>query len=92
MRSVVNEAHAESRRLLGADRSLISPTEERGVGAWCGTHHTYLRMPGLSCRFYQHKFPEVEDVVMVNVRSIAGNGRLCQLTGIQQHRRHDSSE
>ncbi|KTG00513.1 hypothetical protein cypCar_00047053 [Cyprinus carpio] len=31
-------------------------------------------MPGLSCRFYQHRFPEVEDVVMVNVRSIAEMG------------------
>ena len=41
--------------------------------------HTYLRMPGLSCRFYQHKFPEVEDVVMVNVRSIAEMGAYVSL-------------
>ena len=37
------------------------------------------RMPGLSCRFYQHKFPEVEDVVMVNVRSIAEMGAYVSL-------------
>uniref|UniRef100_A0A8D2BEX1 Eukaryotic translation initiation factor 2 subunit 1 n=1 Tax=Sciurus vulgaris TaxID=55149 RepID=A0A8D2BEX1_SCIVU len=36
-------------------------------------------MPGLSCRFYQHKFPEVEDVVMVNVRSIAKMGAYVSL-------------
>ncbi|XP_032774450.1 LOW QUALITY PROTEIN: eukaryotic translation initiation factor 2 subunit 1-like [Rattus rattus] len=36
-------------------------------------------MPGLSCRFYQHKFPEVEDVVMVTVRSIAEMGAYVSL-------------
>uniref|UniRef100_A0A8C9L1Q2 Eukaryotic translation initiation factor 2 subunit 1 n=1 Tax=Pavo cristatus TaxID=9049 RepID=A0A8C9L1Q2_PAVCR len=36
-------------------------------------------MPALSCRFYQHKFPEVEDVVMVNVRSIAEMGAYVSL-------------
>ncbi|KAG9465942.1 hypothetical protein GDO78_017491 [Eleutherodactylus coqui] len=36
-------------------------------------------MPGLSCRFYQHKFPEVDDVVMVNVRSIAEMGAYVSL-------------
>ena len=36
-------------------------------------------MPGLSRRFYQHKFPEVEDVVMVNVRSIAEMGAYVSL-------------
>lgn len=36
-------------------------------------------MPGLSCRFYEHRFPEVEDVVMVNVRSIAEMGAYVSL-------------
>lgn len=36
-------------------------------------------MPGLSCRFYAQKFPEVEDVVMVNVRSIAEMGAYVDL-------------
>ncbi|CAH7467639.1 unknown_gene_13766 [Phodopus roborovskii] len=36
-------------------------------------------MPDLSCRFYQHKFPEVEDVVLVNVRSIAEMGAYVSL-------------
>lgn len=72
--------------------SVISLIEERGAGHQWGIQHTYLTMPGLTCRFYQHKFPEVEDVVMVRVRSIAEMGALCQLAGIQQHRKHDSSE
>ena len=33
----------------------------------------------LLCRFYEHKFPEVEDVVMVNVRSIAEMGAYVHL-------------
>lgn len=33
----------------------------------------------LSCRFYKQKFPEVEDVVMVNVRSIAEMGAYVHL-------------
>ena len=33
----------------------------------------------LTCRFYEHKFPEVEDVVMVNVRSIAEMGAYVHL-------------
>lgn len=28
-------------------------------------------MLNVSCRFYQHRFPEVEDVLMGNVRSIS---------------------
>lgn len=37
-------------------------------------------MPALSCRFYKNKFPEVEDVVMVNVRSIAEMGAYVDLS------------
>lgn len=33
----------------------------------------------LSCRYYGNKFPEVEDVVMVNVRSIAEMGAYVNL-------------
>ncbi|KAL4708659.1 hypothetical protein ACJJTC_008185 [Scirpophaga incertulas] len=33
----------------------------------------------LTCRFYQEKYPEVEDVVMVNVRSIAEMGAYVHL-------------
>ncbi|KAI2805428.1 Eukaryotic translation initiation factor 2 subunit 1, partial [Blomia tropicalis] len=38
----------------------------------------YGTMP-LSCRFYSQKFPEVEDVVMVNVRSIGEMGAYVHL-------------
>lgn len=40
---------------------------------------SFPAMPGLSCRFYEHRFPEVEDVVMVNVRSIAEMGAYVSL-------------
>jgi len=33
----------------------------------------------LSCRFYQHRYPKLEDVVMVNVRSIAEMGAYVSL-------------
>ena len=33
----------------------------------------------ISCRFYKHKYPEIEDVVMVNVRSIAEMGAYVNL-------------
>jgi len=33
----------------------------------------------LSCRYYENKYPEVEDVVMVNVRSIADMGAYVHL-------------
>ncbi len=33
----------------------------------------------LSCRFYQHIYPEVDDVVMVNVRNIAEMGAYVNL-------------
>lgn len=33
----------------------------------------------LSCRFYKHKFPETDEVVMVNVRQIAEMGSYVNL-------------
>lgn len=33
----------------------------------------------LSCRFYKHRYPKLEDVVMVNVRSIAEMGAYVSL-------------
>ena len=33
----------------------------------------------LTCRFYEQKFPEMEEVVMVNVRSIADMGAYVHL-------------
>lgn len=33
----------------------------------------------LSCRFYKHRYPGLEDVVMVNVRSIAEMGAYVSL-------------
>ena len=33
----------------------------------------------LTCRFYKHRYPKLEDVVMVNVRSIAEMGAYVSL-------------
>ena len=33
----------------------------------------------LSCRFYKHAYPELDDVVMVNIRSIAEMGAYVNL-------------
>merc|ERR1711915_1020563 len=42
------------------------------------THKSCLIMV-ISCRFYEQKYPEVDDVVMVNVRSIADMGAYVHL-------------
>ena len=44
----------------------------------CKVFTDAAKMP-LSCRFYEHRFPEIEDVVMVNVRSIAEMGAYVHL-------------
>jgi len=41
--------------------------------------YLFLANMVLSCRFYKEKYPEVEDVVMVNVRSIAEMGAYVHL-------------
>merc|ERR1711915_474190 len=42
------------------------------------THKSCLIMV-ISCRFYEQKYPEIDDVVMVNVRSIADMGAYVHL-------------
>lgn len=41
--------------------------------------YTRETMPVLSCRFYKQRFPELEDVVVVNVKSIAEMGAYVTL-------------
>ena len=35
--------------------------------------------PNLNCRFYENEFPEIEDVVIVEVKQIADMGAYVQL-------------
>ena len=42
-------------------------------------HGTTFKMSRISCRFYEQKFPEVDDVVMVKVKSIAEMGAYVEL-------------
>ena len=44
------------------------------------SQETAFKMSRISCRFYQQKFPEVDDVVMVKVKSIAEMGAYVELT------------
>ena len=37
------------------------------------------KMHSVSCRFYKQQYPEIDDVVMVNVRSIAEMGAYVHL-------------
>ena len=39
-----------------------------------------FKMSRISCRFYEQRFPEVDDVVMVRVKSIAEMGAYGELT------------
>ena len=56
-----------------------------GNGRWIATCVCTRKLPGslirmsLSCRFYKHQYPKLEDVVMVNVRSIAEMGAYVSL-------------
>ena len=46
---------------------------------------------GIGCRFYEHRYPEVEDVVMVNVREIQDMGayvRLSEYNDIEGELKH----
>lgn len=45
---------------------------------WSWSSFSFSTMP-LTCRFYKHKYPEIDDVVMVNVRSIAEMGAYVNL-------------
>lgn len=47
---------------------------------WIGRGRHWLKLiMSLSCRFYKHQYPKLEDVVMVNVRSIAEMGAYVSL-------------
>lgn len=49
------------------------------VTGFKNTYTADTSMAKLSCRFYQHKFPEQEDVVMVKVHDIADMGAYVHL-------------
>merc|ERR1711997_1252355 len=52
-----------------------------GAVGWLTKSFPYLREinMALTCRYYENKYPEIDDVVMVNVRSIADMGAYVHL-------------
>lgn len=54
--------------------SLLGPEENGGFRLYLNDDRK-----NLDCRFYENQFPEIESVVMVNVRSIADMGAYVSL-------------
>merc|ERR1712098_1025200 len=56
------------------------PEKFRKAVGWLTKFFPHLRENmALTCRFYEQKYPEIDDVVMVNVRSIADMGAYVHL-------------
>jgi translation initiation factor 2 subunit 1 len=59
---------------IDAVPTTIDPSENGGFRVYVGEDHK-----NLDCRFYENPFPEIESVVMVNVRNIADMGAYVSL-------------
>ena len=57
---------------------FVAHVEQRSKNFLAFSVYFLAKMP-FSCRFYKHKYPEIDDVVMVNVRSIAEMGAYVNL-------------
>lgn len=64
----------ESMHVVDAVPTTLDPSDNGGFRIYLGDDHKNLQ-----CRFYEQKFPEVESVVMVNVRNIADMGAYVSL-------------
>lgn len=60
--------------VIDAVPTTIDPSENGGFAIYGGEDHK-----NLNCRFYENPFPEIESVVMVNVRNIADMGAYVSL-------------
>ena len=60
--------------VIDAVATTIDPSENGGFAVYMGEDHK-----NLDCRFYENPFPEIESVVMVNVRNIADMGAYVSL-------------
>merc|ERR1712241_696533 len=58
----------------------MGPEKFRKAVGWLTKFFPHLRKNmALPCRYYENKYPEIDDVVMVNVRSIADMGAYVKL-------------
>jgi translation initiation factor 2 subunit 1 len=64
----------QGKTVIDAVPTNIDPSENGGFNVYTGDDHK-----NLDCRFYENPFPEIESVVMVNVRNIADMGAYVSL-------------
>lgn len=67
-------ATKEGDTVVGSTPVSTDPSENGGFRVYTGEDRK-----NLICRFYEEKYPEIESVVMVNVRNIAGMGAYVSL-------------
>lgn len=60
--------------VIDAVATSMDPSDNGGFATYAGDDHK-----NLDCRFYENPFPEIESVVMVNVRNIADMGAYVSL-------------
>jgi translation initiation factor 2 subunit 1 len=60
--------------VIDAVATTMDPSDNGGFAVYTGEDHK-----NLNCRFYENPFPEIESVVMVNVRNIADMGAYVSL-------------
>lgn len=64
----------EGKTVIDATPTTLDAPEEGGFRIFTGDDRS-----NLNCRFYENKYPEIESVVMVNVRNIADMGAYVSL-------------
>ena len=64
----------QGQTVIDAVPTTMDPSENGGFRVYVGDDHN-----NLDCRFYENPFPEIESVVMVNVRNIADMGAYVSL-------------
>ena len=64
----------QGQTVIDAVPTTMDPSENGGFRVYVGEDHN-----NLDCRFYENPFPEIESVVMVNVRNIADMGAYVSL-------------
>mmetsp|Transcript_9329 Transcript_9329/g.28117 ORF Transcript_9329/g.28117 Transcript_9329/m.28117 type:complete len:340 (-) Transcript_9329:75-1094(-) len=67
-------SESEGKTVLDATPTTLDPPEEGAFRLYVGEDKR-----NLDCRFYEQKYPEVEQIVMVNVRNIADMGAYVSL-------------
>jgi len=68
------EEEKQGKTVVDAVATTMDPSENGGFSIYTGDDHK-----NLDCRFYENPFPEIESVVMVNVRNIADMGAYVSL-------------